>query len=132
MRKFLLPIMISVLCFGLISCNQSWKSKVAEAVAGVAAPLIAEVASCEAVDEIQSDMEERILELPWLKKSKVRKALVNKGIGSLLCVSVVSAIVPMIVDVAAGELPPKYKCSGDLASTTLSALAKAACSTLQI
>lgn len=133
MRKFLLPLTIAVLCFGLLSCNESWKDKTADAISKVVTPTIAEIASCSGTDAIRSDLKDRIRELPWLKEDKVKQAMYNKSIGSALCRTVVSAVVPLFVDFAVGAIAPaEWECTGDFASTSLTEFAKLACSTIQI
>jgi hypothetical protein len=130
MKRISALFMILSLLF-MVSCN-SWRDTTATIVASGLTPVIAGAFTCTGIDAINSDVKERILDIPWLNKSMAKKAYSDKGVANVLCVTLANTVLPVLINVGTGELPVEWKCSGSLISGGLSELAVEACSKISI
>jgi len=130
MKKILAVMMIFSL-LTMVSCD-SWKNTTATIVASGLTPVIAGAFSCTGVEYINADVKEKILDIPWLKKKSVKKAYSDKGVANVLCVSIASTVLPLLINVGVSELPEDWKCTGSLVGGGLSDLAVEACSKISI
>ena len=88
------------------------------------APVLAKSLTCNNENAIQEDIKNAILELEWFNKSLQNQ----KSMYSSLCVGVMKAVLPKLINFGANKLPQEWGCTGHGIEITLEKLAIYGCS----
>lgn len=114
----------------LFSTGCEFKKTAAKVVANTTAPIIATTLSCKNQTAVKEDLQKKLEQ--WFKvNEKEARAQAKADFLSPLCVAAVSAVLPLLIDFTAHQLPEKWECDASLLGNSAYELAVKACGTLK-
>lgn len=126
-----------VLVFAMLiftGCKDEWKVKTATVIAETGAPVVAKAFTCSNQDEIKNYLFTKLRESKLLKKKEVIAEVksMRKGLGSVVCLAAVEAILPPLVDFGANKLPENWGCTGEALENTGKLIANEICAKIPL